>query len=325
MDSVKRIWTVVRSFLFSTMNKQFLIFLFFLALSAAFWLSLALDDTYEKELQVPVALVQEPQNVVILTGIQDTIRVTVRDKGFALVPYMLGSRIGNIKFRFSQFADNETGRGIITSSDILKQLQPRLYTSTKVVSVKPDRMPFYFNYGQKKTVPVRLMGKVQPAHNFYLSHVSFWPQAVTVYASKRTLDSITYAPTQFLDITNFEDTVKRVVSLKKIRGVKFVPAQVHMGLYPDVLTEENVEVPITAVNMPEGKVLRTFPGKVTVRFVVGAKLFRSVHPDHFRVTADYNDIVDHPAKCPIRVKMAPRQVKNVRLEIAQVDYLVEQQ
>ena len=325
MDSIKCIWQVVRDFLFSTMNKQFLIFLFFLALSAAFWLSLALDDNYEKELAVPVQLTQVPRNVVLLTDVQDTVKVTVRDKGFALMPYILGSRVGSVRLRFSSFADNETGKGQITSADILKQLQPRLYGSTKVISVKPERLPFYFNYGQKKTVPVRLQGKVQPAHNFYLSHVSFYPQAVTVYADQRLLDSITFAPTQFLDITNFEDTVKRVVTLKKIRGVKFEPAVVHMWLYPDVLTEESVEVPITAINTPEGKVLRTFPSKVNVRFVVGAKHFRNVHPEQFRVTADYNDIADHPTKCPIRVRTAPRIVKNVKIDYDQVDYLVEQQ
>lgn len=325
MESPERIVKWVRNFFFSTMNKEFLIFLFFLALSAVFWLSLALDDTYEKELRIPVSLSQVPGNVVLLSGGTDTVKVTVRDKGFGLMPYIMGHHLKPISLRFSTYANNETGRGTISSAEIQKQLQGQLYSSSKILSIKPDRMTFYFNYGQKKVVPVRMQGKVQPAHNFYLSHVSFWPQAVTVYAEKRLLDSITYAPTAYLNITNFEDTVKQAVRLKSIRGVKFVPSVVTMGLYPDVLTEGTVEVPVTAVNMPEGKVLRTFPAKVTVHFVVGTKLFRTVRPEQFRVTADYNDIAKNPAKCPVRLKSFPKSVRNVRLEVSQVDYLMEQQ
>ena len=40
---------MVRDFLFSTANKEFLIFLFFLALSGIFWLFMTLDETYEQE------------------------------------------------------------------------------------------------------------------------------------------------------------------------------------------------------------------------------------------------------------------------------------
>ena len=47
---LKSIYSIVRNSFFNIVNKEFLIFLFFLALSGAFWLLLALNDTYEKEL-----------------------------------------------------------------------------------------------------------------------------------------------------------------------------------------------------------------------------------------------------------------------------------
>ena len=42
----------VRRFLFSNLNKQFLIFLFFLFLSSIFWLIMTLNGTYEKEIKI---------------------------------------------------------------------------------------------------------------------------------------------------------------------------------------------------------------------------------------------------------------------------------
>ncbi|HEY9551294.1 MAG TPA: YbbR-like domain-containing protein, partial [Prevotella sp.] len=75
-----RIISLVRNFLFSSVNKEFLIFLFFLALSGAFWLSMTLDESYEKELAVPIKMVNIPKNAVITTELEDTVRVTIRDK-----------------------------------------------------------------------------------------------------------------------------------------------------------------------------------------------------------------------------------------------------
>ena len=42
--------------MFSRLNKEFLIFLFFLALSGSFWLLMALNETYEKECVVGVRM-----------------------------------------------------------------------------------------------------------------------------------------------------------------------------------------------------------------------------------------------------------------------------
>jgi hypothetical protein len=77
--------------------------------------------------------------------------------------------------------------------------------------------------------------------------------------------------------------------------------------------------------MPEGKVLRTFPSRVKVRFSVGANQFRQIKPEQFRVEADFSAIGDKPSeKCPIYLRQAPPNVSNARLEIGMIDYLIEQ-
>lgn len=72
-----------------------------------------------------------------------------------------------------------------------------------------------------------------------------------------------------------------------------------MHLYPDILTEEVVESPIEAINVPKDKVLRIFPPKIGVRFVVGVnqlkhmpkdEITKQILPQGFRVYADYTEI-----------------------------------
>ncbi len=325
-NRLTQIYRFVRNFLFSSVNKEFLIFLFFLVLSTFFWTMMALNETYEQEVCVPVRLVNVPKNAVLTTEMEDTVRVTVRDKGYALAAYIYGDRVHPINVNFSAYANRQTGYGVVSSQDLLKMVNQRFTGASKVVQVKPDRLDFYFNYGLSRRLPVRMSGYVVPGKSYYLARTRFWPDVVTVYASKRILDSLRFVKTVPINIVNFGDTVIQTVALEKIKGVKIVPKEVRIGLYPDILTEETIDVPVKAINMPEGKVLRTFPSKVKVSFIVGASMFRTINADMFSVVVDYNELMEQPSdKCNIYLKSSPQSVRNASLQINQVDYLIEQQ
>ncbi len=192
--------------------------------------------------------------------------------------------------------------------------------------MKPDKYEYFFNYGLKKRMPVRLIGKIIPGQSYYLSKITFSPDSVDIYASREMLDSIKHVNTEPLNIRNLTDTVIKDVALYRIKGVKYVPEKVKVSICPDILTEEKCEVPIEAVNMPEGKILRTFPSRVTVTFTVGASLFRTISPERFKVVVDYNELMAEPSdKCNIYLRSVPHGVRNARLSVAQVDYLIEEQ
>lgn len=323
----------IRNFLFRIVNKEFLIFLFFLALSGGFWLLMTLNETFEKELIFEVKLTNVPKNVVITNELTDSVKVTVRDKGYMIGAYLTGKSLRPVTFNFNNYADGK-GRGVISVTDVSKMVYQQLYKSTKVVSVKAGNLEFYYNYGKHKKLPVRLNGNVLPGGSYYLSHIDFQPDSVTVYATQNLLDSIQFLYTEPQSIANITDTLIVNVKLKKILGVKMIPENVKMLIYPDILTEETVEVPITAENMPEDKVLRTFPQKVPVRFVVGANRLRTMPknldskgllPNGFRLIVDYNEIIGHPSeKCRLYLRATPAGVRNARPEVSEVDYLIEQ-
>ena len=71
----------MKELLFRLVNRDFLIFLFFLFLSGAFWLSMTLDETTEREYTIAVELADVPDNAVITTDIVDTIHLVLRYKG----------------------------------------------------------------------------------------------------------------------------------------------------------------------------------------------------------------------------------------------------
>lgn len=326
MRRQNQIFKVVGNFLFSSLNKEFLIFLFFLLLSGAFWLMMALNETYEEELKVPVRLVGMPRNAVMTDEPADTVKVTVRDKGFTLVTYKYGHWFRPLTFKFATYANEDQGHGAIPAADIIKQVQSQLYGSSKLLSVKPEKLDFYFTYGASKKIPIRFRGKISTSKSYYLAHTEFSPMMVTAYANKKVLDELKYVEIEPFNYRNLQDTIHQNVRLQKIRGVKLVPSTVRLSVYPDVLTEESIEVPVSAVNMPAGMVLRTFPSRVTVRFTIGASQFRMIRPEQFNVVVDYQTLAENPSdKCTLQLRSVPSSVSKAMLELDKVDYLLEQQ
>ena len=319
------IWRLFRDFLFSRTNKELLIFVFFIALSGIFWLSMTLNETYEQEFSIPVTVVGVPKNVVLTSEETDTIRMTIRDKGITLAAYMYGDMLKNVKINFKPYAHNN-GTGIVTTSELQKIVYQHLVSSSKIISTKPDKLEFFYNYGANKRVPVRWTGRVIPEDLYFISRVKYYPDSVDVYASQALLDSISVVYSENLNYVNFRDTLVVNANLEKIKGVKMVPDHIKMEFFTDVLTEEKLDgIPVEGINMPPGKILRTFPMKVTVSFVTGVSVYRSLKPEDFTIVADYDEIAANPSeKCRIYIKKSPPGISRVHLNINEVDYLIEE-
>lgn len=308
------------------MNKQFLVFLFFLILSGIFWLMMTLNETYEQEIKIPTRVVGIPKNIVLTSAATDTIRVTVRDKGWVIMAYLYTDKRKPISISYKTY-DRGSGKGSVGANDLKKLIEQDLEVSTKVVSVKPERLEFYYNNGQRKRVPVRWTGRIIPDQLFFISHVTYSPDSVDVYASKEKLDSIHAIYTEALNYVNFRDTLIVNCNLSHSADVKVVPQKVQIKFFTDVLTEETMAgIPIQCLNLPEGKVLRTFPSKAKVHFVAGVSQIRDLRPEDFVVVADYREISQKQQdKCTLYLRHVPHGVSRAVLDASQVDYLIEEE
>lgn len=323
--SFKDLYKTIRDFLFSNVNKKFLTFIFFLILSAIFWLTITLNETYEHELKIPVRITGIPKNVVLTSPAVDTVRAIIRDKGWMIVAYLYGDRTPTINLSYKTY-DRGNGGGIVAASDIKRLLDQQLEISTKVSAVKPDRLEFFYNNGERKRVPVRWTGRVIPEQLYFISQVNYIPDSVDVYASPEKLDSIRTIYTEPLNYAGFRDTLVIGCKLSHSNDIKVVPERIQVEFLTDVLTEEVIEgVPVQCLNIPAGLVLRTFPAKVKVHFVTGASQIRHLHPEDFIVIADFREISQKPSeKCNLYLQSVPHGISRATLETKQVDYLIEE-
>jgi hypothetical protein len=301
--------------------------MFFFAVAGIFWMLMALNESYEQEVRIPIHYTNIPKTAVMTSSETDTIRATINDKGITLLTYLYGDALKNITVDFKTYAGHQkAGRGEISSTELSKMVTQLLAASSKLISIKPSRLTFYYNYGEKKRVPVKWRGNVIPDNLYFISSTEYDTDSITIFASRDKLDSINTIYTVPLNYTDFHDTLSVTAGLQKIAGVKMVPETIKIRFLTDILTEETIEgIPITGINMPEGTILRTFPPKARVKIVTGMKTYQTLSPSDFSVVADYNEFSNNQSqRCKIYLNKMPTKVFKASLVTDQVDYLIEE-
>lgn len=283
-----------------------------------------LNNDYETEFSIPVRLKNVPNNIVITSEPSTSLKLTVKDKGTALLNYKLSRKFFPVTLDFSDY-NGVNNHVRIYSTELQKKVQAQLNASTQLLSIKPDTLDYIYATGESKRVPIKLKGSVSAARMYYLSDTIFSPDSVLVYAPKKALDSIAVAYTQPVNIDNISDTLNMQVALNQWRGVKFVPPVVDLQLPVDIYTEKTVEVPIVGVNFPTDRILRTFPSKVKVTFQVGLSQFRQVTEEDFQIEVSYEELMKLGTdKYTIKIKSYPSIVNQLRVNPTEVDFLIEQ-
>lgn len=314
----------VRYCLSKIWNKQFLIFLFFLALSSVFWIFQTLNETYEEDFQVPLELRNVPSNVVITTDLPENLHILLRDKGSQLLAYRYTRQFKPVVVDYNTYS-NPSGHVSILGNEVQRQIAAQLLPGTQMLGLKPDTLDFYYNFGQFKRVPIRPLGEVRAGRLYSLAKTVYSEDSVTVYASREQLDTITAAYLQPFNLRNLTDTTHVKSNFVKVKGAKFVPAQIGVTFCIDRLVEKTIQVPVQQVNFPASKQLRTFPATVKVTFQVGMGLYRKITSENFVLVVNYEDLLKNKSTyCHLSLKTIPEGVSHVRISPQDVEYVIEE-
>lgn len=314
----------VRDFLLTEKCREFLIFLFFVAISFGFWMLQTLDGNFETEFTIPLRLKDVPKDVVITSDLQDEVRVKVEDRGTVLLNYMLGRSFLPISINFSDY-ENSSSRVVLPYEDLRKRVSSQLNSTTKLLSVYPDSIGFVYSQGKFKKVPVSVSGKITPGIQYYISDIKLSPDSVIVYAPAEVLKTVQTAYTMPLDCEDLTENTSLRTSLKKIDGAKYDPSFCDVSVSVDMYSEKTVEVPVVGIGFPANKTLRTFPSKVKVTFKVGLSGYSSVNADDFFIGVKYSDLLKTSKdNIDLVVTTTNPNVSNIRVVPSSVDYLIEE-
>lgn len=323
MRALRLLLNNVKHYLSLLGNRQFFTFLFFLLLSASFWMFQTVNEVYEEEFAIPVRLVDVPDNVVLTTEPPSHVRITLRDRGVVLLRYRYAQTFAPIVVHFDSVATT-SGHVSLATAELLKPVIAGLESSTQALAVRPETLDFYFNYGLSKRVPIVVQGKFFPDSAYSIMAVDVEPREALVYASRSVLDTLTTAYLEPIRLYHLTDTTTVRRKFVKIPGVKYVPQQARLTVIADRMVEKTVEVPVQGVNFPADKTLRTFPAKVKVTFQVGMSQYKKVTEESFVIVINYADLIGRKEpSIPLSLKSTPYGVYRPRLTPDHVDFILE--
>jgi len=310
-------------FLRSQLNRNFWAFLFFLTLSAGFWLFLTLEDVYEVEIPVPVKLKNVPDNVVLTTPPPKEIKIRVRDHGGLLLRYKYTHSLGSITLDFKDY-DTRSGHVALLTSDLTRNIISRLQGTTSVAGFSPDTVEYFYNFGLNKSVPVRVTGDITADSLYCITGITASPATVKVYAAKEILDTLRAVYTKPLTLENLSERKTVSADLAPIRGAKAMPAKVKATINVDQMTEKTLPVRVDHINFPAGKTLKTFPGIVNVVFQVGLKQYRDITADKFAIVVSYDEVANNnTGRLHLTLKTKPEGISHVRIQPDEVEFIIE--
>lgn len=311
----------LKSFFFS---KDVLSFLLFLILSASFWFVNVLDKVRETTIDIPIRYVSVPQNIEFTNNVPISIKVSVRDNGKELLNY---SRKNNkpIAIDFNrQFYQNGT---IVVSADEIRQVLIRyLSPTTAITQIQPDSLVVAYRKLETRNVRVQLEKHISLAHQYVLDeNIVLEPSQVAVVGAGMLFDTLSFVKTNVLELHNLKDTVTRVVKIKPIAGLRFVPDEVKVKLNVERFTEKRIVVPVTVINCPDDIVLRIFPSQVELSFNVPMSRFSTINVNAVRVLFDYEQLNgDNKLKHTLKIENNEPLIRNLRLRPSDVEYLIEE-
>jgi len=307
-----------KSFWARIWNREFLVFLFLFIMSAAFWVLMTFNENFDRDIKIPVQLINVPSNAILLDSEKDTITVNIRAHGSEFF-YRTFNPIGNIVIDFSQYKQSD--KVFVSNTELQKLVKLKLGKTITIVSVKSDGLTFRYNYGEHKRLPVRFRGRIGTKSD---KEIILKPDSVEVYAQSNVLRKLKEIDTVD-DSLEIKEEQTSTFALEKIRGVKCKPSCVSVVIKPLVYAENTITVPVECINLPPGKKMTLFPPRVSITYVVDVSKHNLVEKDQFQVIADYNDISDlKEQKCKFKLVKTPSFVKRAKLSCDGTKYLIEE-
>ncbi|MCR4592704.1 MAG: YbbR-like domain-containing protein [Bacteroidaceae bacterium] len=318
-------WVRIRNIFFGRKGHDVFVFLFFFVVSFGFWLLQTLNETFEKEISVPLELKNVPENVHITTALPSQLHVTIKDKGTTLLRFFRYTVQNAIEVDFEKYDVGLTNaRVLVPVSDVQRLIQGQLGVSSHIIALRPDTLEYYYNRGVAKKLPVKICGSVTASPQNYIQTMSLSEDSVMVYAPNSVLDTMQYAYTQALNLSDLKENITQNIVFRRMKGVEYVPNKVQMTAHVGYYAEKTVEVPIIGLNFPGDKELRTFPSKAKVTFRVESGQYQRITADNFVLAITYEELLQNPSdKYRLHLKSLPDGVTNARISPLEVDYLIE--
>lgn len=331
MDNTKSKIKQGVSFFFRNITwKKCLTFFAFLLLSIFFWIMQIYREKFEANFNIPIKYTNIPDSIFFEEDLPSSINAIIRDDGSVLFRYLLTKKNDSIEINVRELVNNKRNstKLNIQGENLVLLIREKLFGGTELISYSPSYISSPFVVMQHKKVPVKFNGKIEPQQGYIIDgDITFEPEDVTVYSSKKVLDTIFFANT--VDDTIFGLTHSASIPIaieNKTKIVKYTPDSIRLNVPIDQFNVKEVAIPIICSNVPKRLSVKFFPSTAKVIFTVGLKRYQEATEEKFVINVDYNDIVtQNNSSISPQLTQNPDYVIIQSIEPKQVEYIIEKE
>ncbi len=315
------------------LNPRISIFIYCLFTSLLFWLLIVFSREYTVTRKVRALYVNIPNDKVLGYQLPDSLRLELTGAGFALWWLQVNQRPKSVVVDVSLLrrAGNKLQDEYLLPlnqqiSNLNEQLSPLSVRATKVF---PEQVFVSFDPKASKVVRVVPSIRYRLARQHQLhAPLSLVPNQLLIRGPAGVLqqtDSIETEPLDLGELSRSRGGQIRVRLPKNRPQIDLPVKLVRYSISVEKFTEGEMLVPIRVVNLNPGYSLKPFPDKVKVTFLVGLESYRKLSPLQFQIEANATSIesASENARLAIRLTRWPPEVRNPRLSISRVEYILK--
>ncbi|UGU16243.1 hypothetical protein LS482_21525 [Sinomicrobium kalidii] len=299
------------------------LFLFFFLFSSVLWFLIKLPNRYTTSVSIRPNYVGVPEGKLLVDPSRN-IRVEINAKGFKLFGLKYFGKEVDIDLSDLRESGNKF---YLLTTDIRKQLMAAMSGEVELRQFAGDTL--FFRLGENITKKVKVMPRVDISfardHHIYDS-LRVTPETVSVFGPDVEVNELDTLYTRQVTLREVNEDIDIHTTLdipEKFNDLEFEHKKVVVAARVERFSEKKLIIPVSVMNVPEQKMVRTFPSEVEIICQGALKDLSSLSPSDFTVACDYNSITDSVEYVPIRVTKKPAIVKRIKLSGKQVEILIK--
>jgi hypothetical protein len=311
-------------------RRKVYIFIICFFISSFIWILIKLSHDYQEIRKYHIVYTNFPADKIVVNDPDSVFTLNLKSKGFRIFSNMLFFKPRILTIDVGSLLKKKKNSNMdfyILTSELYQVIGGQIGYTNNVIAINPDTVYFRMEKSFSKKVPVRAKINVSFASQYELDgSLKCEPENVIVSGPKAVIDTIRFVETASKNLTNITGNQNfSICFAKKYNDVnlKIEPVQEKIFIPVDKFTEDTLNIPVAIENNTNNYIVRTFPEKVKVTYLVSLGNYKKVKSDMFSLVADISKAVSEKQnKLKVEIAQSPSFVKIQKIDPEKIEYIL---
>lgn len=316
--------------LLKLIDRDVLVFSFFLVLSFIFWYLNGLSKEIENSVKYPVRYINPPRDKVLVGTLPSRLELQLKGPGYSILKLRLsGSRapvvIDMSRINYNSPLRQESDEYYVLTNNLKDNFARQLRADYEILSISPDTLLFQFDRVGTKKVPVIADVNVVTEKEFFVNgEIAVNPDSVFISGPYPVIDTVMHVKTRPRRYANINQPFTRTLQLAGSKDYVISERRVEISVPVEQYTEAKLMLPVKLINRPDSIDVKMFPDEVDVRILVAVSDYNRVFESGIQAHVDFMAINPEASdKLPVSIINVPLWVHSLRYSPQELDYIIE--